>query len=374
VSHLLDNLLVFGRLLRTLGLEVHMGRMLDVVEALRYVDLGERDEVYHTCRALLVHQREDLGVFDRAFEAFWRGRRGMALDAAAVGVESPGDAGAPDSGSPRGIEMVGDAKTGDEAAGTLRTWSDATLLAEKDFAAYTAEELALARTALERLDWNPGERRTRRWVAGRGSRIDLRRAIAQSVRTGGDILKLPRRRRRVRPRPIVLLCDVSGSMERYSRMLLHFAHALGRRHRRVEAFLFSTQLTRITPELRTRGLDAAVADVSRAVPDWSGGTRIGEALRELHQRWMRRVLHGGPVVLLISDGWDRGDPQVLRQQIARLQRSCHRLVWLNPLIGTEDYAPLTRGLQAALPFVDDFLPARTLTNLADLAVHLNTLN
>jgi uncharacterized protein with von Willebrand factor type A (vWA) domain len=169
----------------------------------------------------------------------------------------------------------------------------------------------------------------------------------------------------------VLLCDISGSMERYSRMLLHFAHAVGQRHRRVEAFLFSTRLTRITPELRRRRLDEAVTAVSRSVTDWSGGTRTGDALRELHQRWTRRVLHGGPVVLLISDGWDRGDPVLLRDQVARLQRSCHRLIWLNPLIGTTDYSPLTRGLQAALPYVDDFLPARTLTDLASLAVHLN---
>jgi uncharacterized protein with von Willebrand factor type A (vWA) domain len=141
----------------------------------------------------------------------------------------------------------------------------------------------------------------------------------------------------------------------------------------MEAFVFSTSLTRITYELHTRGLDAAVAGAAGAVPDWSGGTRIGEAVRTLLQRWMRRVLHHGPVVLLISDGWDRGDPAVLRQQVARLQRSCHRLIWLNPLIGTANYAPLTRGLQAALPYVDDFLPARTLTNLADLALHLNSL-
>jgi uncharacterized protein with von Willebrand factor type A (vWA) domain len=203
--------------------------------------------------------------------------------------------------------------------------------------------------------------------------VDLRRALAHSVRTGGDVFKLPRRRRRTRPRPVVLLCDISGSMDRYSRILLHFAYAIGRRHRRVEAFVFSTELTRVTSELRAGRLDEAVADVSRAVPDWSGGTRIGEALRQFHQRWTRRALHGGPVVLLISDGWDRGDPVVLREQIKRLQRSCHRLIWLNPLIGTVDYAPLTRGLQAALPFVDHFLPARTLTNLADLARHLNTL-
>ena len=162
-------------------------------------------------------------------------------------------------------------------------------------------------------------------------------------------------------------------MERYSRLLLHFAHAVTRRHQRVETFLFSTTLTRITRALRASGPDQALAAVSASVTDWSGGTRIGGAVKEFHQRWGRRILHGGPVVLLISDGWDRGDPVDLADQIARLQRSCHRLIWLNPLIGTADYAPLTRGLQAALPFVDDFLPARTLANLADLALHLNAL-
>jgi uncharacterized protein with von Willebrand factor type A (vWA) domain len=145
------------------------------------------------------------------------------------------------------------------------------------------------------------------------------------------------------------------------------------RHQRVETFLFSTRLTRVTKALHAAGPDEALAAVSASVSDWSGGTRIGAVMKEFHQRWSRRVLHGGPVALLISDGWDRGDPVELGQQIARLQRSCHRLIWLNPLIGTADYAPLTRGLQAALPFVDDFLPVRTLTNLAQLALHLNAL-
>jgi uncharacterized protein with von Willebrand factor type A (vWA) domain len=269
--------------------------------------------------------------------------------------------------------MLGDANAGEAEAGSLHTYSAASVLASKDFADFTADEVAIGRAALDRLVWNPGERRTRRWIHGAGPRIDLRRALAGSLRTGGDVVRLPRRKRRIRRRPIVLLCDVSGSMERYSRMLLHFSHALGRRHVKVEAFVFSTSLTRITDELRARRLDAAVAGAARAVPDWSGGTRIGDALKTLHQRWMRRVLHGGPVVLLISDGWDRGDPELLRQQVARLQRSCHRLIWLNPLIGTADYAPLTRGLQAALPYVDDFLPARTLTNLVDLSIHLNRI-
>jgi uncharacterized protein len=366
---MLRNLLAFGRLLRRLGVDVHPGRMLDVAEALQHVDIRVRDQVYHACRALLVHRYEDLAIFDRAFDAFWNDRRAEALrrnEPAAAETETPVEQGFSPVHQEQGLAL-------NDGARSLPLWSDTAALAGKDFAEYTVEEMAIARAAIARLVWTPGERRTRRWVRGEGPRLDVRRAMRQSLRTGGDVVALPRRARRWRQRPIVLLCDVSGSMERYSRMLLQFAHAISRRHRRLEAFLFSTSMTRITPELRVRGLDAAVTAVSRSVPDWSGGTRIGESLRQLHVRWTRRVLHGGPVVLLISDGWDRGDPLVLRDQVARLQRNCHRLIWLNPLIGTIDYAPLTRGLRAALPFVDDFLPARTLANLADLAAHLNAL-
>jgi hypothetical protein len=377
MSRLFDNLLIFGRVLRRAGIDVHRGRLLDLVQALGHVNLGARDEVYHTCRALLVHRQEQIAIFDRAFAAFWRehhereARSDPRRDESSAPAVEIKDVLAPDEfKAPAGAdESEGHTRT----KGSLKTWSDLGALADKDFAAFTTDEIAEADAALSRLVWNPGERRTRRWVRGRGSRIDLRRAIAESLRTGGDVVKLGRRARRVRPRALVLLCDVSGSMERYSRMLLHFAHAVTRRHHRVEAFLFSTQLTRITRQLRVPRPDEALAAVSRSVPDWSGGTRIGGAVKEFHQRWSRRALHGGPVVLLVSDGWDCGDPGELADQIARLQRGCHRLVWLNPLIGTADYAPLTRGLQAALPFVDDFLPARTLTNLADLAGHLNAL-
>jgi uncharacterized protein with von Willebrand factor type A (vWA) domain len=177
----------------------------------------------------------------------------------------------------------------------------------------------------------------------------------------------------LRPRPLVLVCDVSGSMERYSRMLVHFAHAVARRQERVEVFLFSTALTRVTRDVRVRRLNAAAGAVARAVPDWSGGTRIGAALRDLHRRWGGRVLGRGAVVLLVSDGWDRGDPDELARQMSRLRRRSSRVIWLNPLAGTPDYAPLTRGLRAALPFVDDFLPARTLRDVADLALHLGAL-
>ena len=376
VSGLTVNILLFGRLLRVLGLEVHVGRVLDVVDALQYVDLSQREAVYHTCRALLVHRREDLPVFDRAFDAFWRQHGPMLSphrDASTEGDEGTsaappqlGDAGTTLTSTHHGTEG--------EGTGVLRTWSDVEAIAHKDLGTFTSEDIAAARAALSELVWTPGVRRTRRWVIGRGPRLDLRRAMAQSVRTGGDVLRWPKRCRRTRPRPVVLLCDVSGSMERYSRMLLHFAHAFAAKERRVEAFVFSTRLTRVTTELRRRRVDEALARVAHAVPDWSGGTRIGDALRKFHQHWSRRLPRGGLVVLLISDGWDRGDPTVLRDQMARLRRRCHRLIWLNPLIGTTDYAPLTRGLQAALPYVDDFLPVRSLANLAELAGHLNALN
>jgi uncharacterized protein with von Willebrand factor type A (vWA) domain len=387
MSRLLDNLLIFGRVLRRAGIDVHPGRLLDVVEALEHVNLAAQDEVYHTCRALLVHRQEQIPIFDRAFAAFWRTHaaetagHGAPPQTARDSAVRPERAPATGDGFPY-VSTYGNpspiAGASEEQADppiakdSLKIWSDLAGIANKDFAAFTSEELAAAGAALSRLTWNPGERRTRRWIAGRGPRLDLRRAVSESRRTGGDVVKLWRRTRRVRPRPLVLLCDVSGSMERYSRMLLLFAHAITWRHRRVEAFLFSTQLTRVTRQLRMPRPDEALRAVSRSVPDWSGGTRIG-GVKAFHQCWSRRALGGGPVVLLISDGWDCGDPRELAEQIARLQRSCHRLVWLNPLIGTADYAPLTRGLQAALPFVDDFLPARTLTNLADLAVHLNRL-
>jgi len=373
--HFVHNLLLFGRVLRRAGVEVHPGRLLDVISALGHVNLGAREDVYYTCRALLLHRHEQIAIFDRAFAAFWRAAHGgqprhqrRLLESRPTTEKIVALYGLSGANGADGTQ--GDAPIRERGQ---KAWSDRGVLAHKAFDAFTTDEIAEAAAALSRLAWNPGERRTRRWVRGRGARIDLRRAIPESLRTGGDWVKLPRRTRRVRPRSLVLLCDISGSMERYSRMLLHFAHAVTRRHRRVEVFLFSTRLTRITRQLRVARPDEALDAVSGSVTDWSGGTRIGGAVREFHQQWSRRILHGGPVVLLISDGWDCGDPVELGAQIARLQRSCHRLVWLNPLIGTRDYAPLTRGLQAALPFVDDFLPARTLTNLADLATHLNAL-
>ncbi|MGE3889929.1 MAG: VWA domain-containing protein, partial [Vicinamibacterales bacterium] len=370
------NLLVFGRLLRSLGLDVSGTQMSDAIQALLAVGLARRDDVRYALRALWVRRRDQLPVFDAAFDAFWQdhGERWGRRDLRAIGEPRTGISIQIETVLPELDETAGatDAEDSERPLpeGEVQTWSAVEALRDRDLADMTPAELAQARAVLESLTWSPGEKRTRRWAAGAGPRIDLRRAWRQSLTTG-EIVTLPTRARTTRRRPIVLFADVSGSMERYSRMLLHFAHVLTRANHKVEAFVFSTRLTRITLDLRTRRIDDAVTAAARRVPDWSGGTRIGDALRTFHVRWARYVLGRGAVVLMVSDGWDRGDPQELAQQVARLQRSCHRLIWLSPLLGTADYRPLTRGLVASLPYVDDFLPVRTLRNLEDLAAHLN---
>jgi uncharacterized protein with von Willebrand factor type A (vWA) domain len=260
----------------------------------------------------------------------------------------------------------------DNAVG-LQTYSADEAWRKKDFASFTPEDIERARLALAKLAWTPGVRVTRRWLAGRSETADLRRLLRANARHGGELLTIPRRIRRVAPRPLVLLCDVSGSMEPYTRMLLLFAHAMARGERRVEVFVFSTRLTRVTAQFADVRLDVVLHRLRDAVQDWSGGTRIGEAIRVFNADWARRVLRRQPVVLLISDGWDLGDPDLLGREIARLQRSVYRLIWLNPLIGSPGYEPLTRGLRAALPFVDDFLPVHDMSSLEALALRLNEL-
>ena len=377
MSALTANLLAFGRVLRALGLDVSPTQGRDALAAVAAVGITSRTDVYHALCATLVSRAADLPVFAAAFDAFWRdhaagpGRRAQGEPHETVSVEAEVVLPATDPDAPEPETPDAD-EPREQPPDAIRTWSGADTLRDQDFADVTPAELEHIRAALSALTWSPGERRTRRWTRGRGSRVDLRRAWRERLRSG-EWLRLPTRARTTRPRPLVLLADVSGSMERYSRMLLHFAYALQRARGRVDVFLFSTRLTCVTRELARGSVDAAVVAVSRRVPDWSGGTRIGDALRTFHVRWARSVLSRRPVVLVVSDGWDRGDPIALQQQVARLQRSCHRLIWLSPLLGTADYRPLTRGLVAALPFVDDFLPARTLGNLEDLARHLNHL-
>jgi uncharacterized protein len=379
MSSLLPNLLHFGRLLRSLGLDVQAGRMLDVAGALEHIDIGRRTDFSFTLRSLLVHRQQDLALFDEAFRAFWRRPAGewSSEDLRALGERrrfGPPRTDAP-AVEPRSPDDRSPATLGDETVDGIApmSYSSREVSRVKDFARFTEEELKQAKATIAAFRWDLGRRQTRRWTPGRSGIPDLRRVVRRNLRYGGEPITLPTRDRLSKRRPLVLLCDVSGSMERYARMLLHFIHSLTRGLDRVEAFLFATRLTRITREIARRGVDEAVPKIQRRIPDWAGGTRIGEALRTFNVGWARRVLGRGPIVLLISDGWDRGDPDLLQREMGRLQRSCHRLIWLNPLLGSAAYQPLTRGMQAALPFIDDFLPVHNLASLERLAEHLNAL-
>jgi uncharacterized protein with von Willebrand factor type A (vWA) domain len=376
--HLLHNLLRFGRLLHALGLDVPAGRMIEVAGALDHIDIGRRRDFHLALRTLLVHSPHDLAMFDEAFRLFWRPPPGEAGPPDARPMGRQRRTGRPDVEAPAvepgGAGTSGAIDTPDTPTQVSpESYSAREVSRAADFAQLSEEEIQQARRTIAQLRWNPGLRRTRRWAPGRGRIPDMRRIVRRNIRYGGEPVTLPTRERVHRPRPLVVLCDVSGSMERYARMLLYFLHGLGTGLRQTEVFLFATRLTRVTTPLLRRRAEQAVPSISRGLPDWGGGTRIGEALREFNVRWGRRVLGRGPVVLLISDGWDRGEPDVLRREMARLQRSCHRLIWLNPLLGSPEYQPLTRGMQAALPFVDDFLPVHNLTSLESLARHLNEL-
>jgi uncharacterized protein with von Willebrand factor type A (vWA) domain len=369
----LENLLLFARFLRRAGVAVHHGRMIDAVEALTLVGVASRTDVGAALRTLLVHRHEDIARFDDAFDRFFAAHRDPTpgLPLFSLGERPRVVVRAAGSAAPVRVEFE-DATSGAAEAPTrgVGAYSPADVSHTKDFADFTERELERARELLATLPWQLGVRRTRRWERAPRGPVDLRRLIRRNLMRGGELVDLPRVRRRDAPRPVVLIGDVSGSMDRYSRMLLHFVFGLAQGARQVEGFLFATRLTRVT-----RHLDdpAALPRLVREVQDWGGGTRIGESLRTFNTRWRRRVMRNGPVVLIVSDGWDRGDPELLERELARVRRSCRRLIWLNPLLGSANYEPLTRGMLAALRHVDDFLPAHNLASLEQLAKHLATL-
>jgi uncharacterized protein with von Willebrand factor type A (vWA) domain len=368
------NVLLFGRVLRAAGLAVHHGRLVDAMRALELVGLRSRSDVAATLRSLLVHNRDDIGRFDEAFEVFFRVHRPPSPGPPLFSIgERPRVVVKAAPATAAHVEIEALAGSPREAARAVGAWSAAGVSRTKDFAAFSEMELERARRFLHDFPWTLSLRRTRRWQRAGAGAVDLRPVLRRNLTRGHDLIELPKRRRREAARPIVLIGDISGSMERYSRVLLHFVYGLAHSGTRVETFLFATRLTRVTKQLADRQGHRALARLARDVQDWGGGTRIGEALRTFNLRWARRVMRNGPIVLLVSDGWDRGDPAVLDRELARVRRSCRRLVWLNPLLGSASYEPLTRGMQAALQHVDDFLPAHNLESLEQLASHLRTL-
>lgn len=376
------NLLAFGRLLRRAGLPIGAGEVLAAAEALTVSGLEDRREVHAALRAVMVHRREHFEVFDQAFALFWR-----APDAAShAGAMALLDGLREKEKAPPAARRVGEALQGNRPLpqpprppeeppppiDASMTVSERERLQTMDFEAMDAAQIAEAKREIRRLVLPLDERRTRRFRADpSGPVVDLRQTVRRSLRTGGEILDLARRRRVTRPPPLVALCDISGSMARYAQVLLHFLHAVANDRDQVHAFLFGTRLTNVTRQLRHRDAEVAFELVAHAVPDWSGGTRIGESLALFNRLWARRVLAQGAVVMLITDGLDRDGAQGLAEATDRLRRSCRRLIWLNPLLRYAAFQPKSQGIRAMLPHVDEFRPVHNLASLRDLIATLS---
>ena len=352
-------------MLRGLGFDAGPARLLPFLNALTLLDPSSEGDIRTAVRVHFARRREEILLLDRALNAFLR----QALGGRPPGERPPDDARRTEGDLELGrqLSVLQEEDIGEPTEKLpVKSASRLETLRHKDFESLSDEEMREVRDLIRSMRIPAGRRLSRRFRRGGDERLDLRRLLRASLRLGGEPLKLSFRRRRIVPRPLVLLCDISGSMERYSRVLLNFAYAIENAAEHVEAFVFATRLTRITRQLRSHDPDAALSRVSRAVEDWSGGTRIGEALSMFNHRYARRVLAQGATVVLISDGWDRGDPLGLQSAVRKLQRSCHRLIWMNPLLGAPGYEPLTVGLKSALPYVDDFIAAHNLASLEAL--------
>ena len=381
MAHLADNVVHFARVLRGAGIAVGTDRVMDAVRVLPLAGLGSREDWRATLATLFVTRHEQHALFDEAFDAFWRDpeleARMRALLLPKVQGRSP-RAGA----SPRLAQALRGGAAARERAATgpgevafdaALTFAAAERLRHVDFEKMTGEEWEAARRLVATLELPVPELRTRRHERSRqGRAVDLAATMRRMAREGGELSGLVRRRPRVRPAPIVAICDISGSMHRYTRAFLHFLHALTREHGHVETLLFGTRLTHVTRALRHRDVDAAVDAVSTLVPDWAGGTRIAASLREFNLRWSRRLLAHNACVLLVTDGLERDDDGTLAAETARLRRASHRLVWLNPLLRFEGFSPAASGIRAMRPHVDDFLPVHDVESLAGLARALST--
>ncbi|KKX33838.1 VWA domain-containing protein [Rhizobium sp. LC145] len=380
-GRLSDNLVYFSRVLRRAGLKTGPAAAADAIEAVDAIGIGSREEFHAALSAVFVKRHEDQAVFDEAFRLFWRSRD---LVGKMIAMMSPKATGSEQEKQRAGSARVANALVAERPETTDRkmppeievdarfTTSGSEVLKQRDFAQMTADELASARRELARLALPLDEVATRRFRSSTRSRkIDARATMRQAMRSGGDLI-LPRfRERKPAPPPLVVLADISGSMSQYTRIFLHFLHAVTEKRARVHTFLFGTRLTNVTRQMRRRDPDEALAACAAAVRDWSGGTRIGATLAEFNRLWSRRVLGQGAVVLLITDGLEREGVEQLEAEIDRLHRSCRRLIWLNPLLRFDGFEARARGVRAILPHVDEFRAVHNLQSLADLAAALS---
>jgi uncharacterized protein with von Willebrand factor type A (vWA) domain len=373
-TFLLPNILLFPRLLRRAGLPISPEQSLDFAQALTLVDIGNREQVYYTGRSLLVTRAEHIPLFTILFNHFWQ-TRGIITTRNTMPLAPR------HRRDPHPIPFItlmaqkaNPAHPEQDIADRAQTYSPAELLQRKEFSEMTPEELDTIRQLIQTMAWDITRRTTRRRVPDKhGRTLHLRRVLRSAAQYGGVPLRLAYQSRKVKQRPLILIADVSGSMEKYARLLLQFFYSVSHRFHHVETFLFGTRLTRITGQLKLKNMDRAIADASREVVDWAGGTRIGDSLRTFNHRWSGRLLQRGAIVIIVSDGWERGDPAALAREMRYLQRRAYRLIWLNPLLGKATYQPLVEGIAAARPYIDDFLPIHNLQSLIALSKHLAAL-
>ena len=370
------NVMHFARLLRRAGLPVGPAEAIAAQEALTRIDLASKTQARTALRTAMIHRHEHQDVFDQAFALFWRDPA-AAEQAAAMALMDARKKPKPERAPPasrRVAEAFASKKDGPQPPkeeppiiDMTMTVSEQERLRQMDFEAMGAAEIANAKREIRRLVLPLDLRRTRRLRADQnGPAMDLKRTIRGSLRQGGEILTIARNRRVTRPPPLVVLCDISGSMARYAQILLHFLHAVTNDRDRVSVFLFGTRLSNVTRQLKARDPEVAFQMVAHAVPDWSGGTRIGEAVASFNHLWAKRVLGQGAVVLLITDGLDRDGAHGLAENMDRLHRSCTRLIWLNPLLRWSGFEPKSQGIKAMLPHVDEFRPVHNLASLRSL--------
>ncbi len=382
-----ENIMHFARALRAAGLPVGPGKTLDAIRAVETAGLRHRKDFYWTLHAVFVNRRDQKELFDQAFHIFWRDpqllEKMMSLLLPEVRPDIDGSEEAERKKTMRRIaealapqsrqEPQDNGEQEIEIDATL-TVSDEERLQTRDFEDMTNTEMEEARRALARMRLPLMSVKTRRFQPKQnGRRVDMRRSFRAIMKSGGDAMPLERRARVERHPPLVVLCDISGSMERYSRMMLHFMHGMTSDRDRVHSFLFGTRLSNITRHLRHRDIDVALERIGEQVQDWSGGTRIGATLEEFNRFWSRRVLGQGAVVLMITDGLDRDAGDGLEMEMERLHKSCRRLIWLNPLLRFEGFEPKARGIRAILPHVDDFRPVHNLESLSQLAEALGDM-
>ncbi len=377
-GRLAENVMFFVRTLRAAGLPVGPGKLLDCLRAIQAVGLDRRDDFYWALHSVLVNRRDQQDLFDQAFLVFWRNPRFLERIMRMMLPELQSESLRPEDSkelSRRLAEAMKTEKPGESDAkeeeeveiDAVMTWSDKEVLREQDFEKMTAEEVLRAKQIIKSMRLPIMRVKTRRFERSHaGARADLRATLRAALRSGSDTIPLKWKRQKRRHPPLVILCDISGSMSRYSRLVLHFMHAITNDRDRVSSFVFGTRLSNITRYLRNSDVDIALEKAGEVVGDWAGGTRIGACLNEFNRVWGRRVLGQGAVVLLITDGLDREAAEGLPKEMDRLHRSCRRLIWLNPLLRYDAYAPKSTGAKAILPHVDEFRPVHSLNSLQDL--------